>query len=134
MEAQTHMILRDMTEAPMHMAKETNRGKCPSWPDPDTDQKIIHHANAPNMMEAQTHMIARDMSEAPMHMVKEADRGKWHNGRSVIGIPLSILELVIHCKYKKRSVVKESNKGDLETITWIREGNVALVSLYAAPM
>ncbi|CAL0305451.1 unnamed protein product [Lupinus luteus] len=44
-------------------------------------------------------------------------------GPSVIGIPLSILQLALHCKYRKRGVVKESNKGDLE------KGNLEKVEL-----
>ncbi|KAE9603988.1 hypothetical protein Lal_00002396 [Lupinus albus] len=35
-------------------------------------------------------------------------------GPSVVGIPLSILQLALHCKYRKRSVVEESNKEDME--------------------
>ncbi|XP_061348164.1 bidirectional sugar transporter SWEET3-like [Gastrolobium bilobum] len=35
-------------------------------------------------------------------------------GPSVVGIPLSILQLVLHCKYRKGSVVEEPNKGSLE--------------------
>ncbi|XP_019415371.1 PREDICTED: bidirectional sugar transporter SWEET3-like isoform X2 [Lupinus angustifolius] len=43
-------------------------------------------------------------------------------GPSVIGIPLSILQLALHCKYRKRSV-QESNKEDLE------KGNLEKVEL-----
>lgn len=32
----------------------------------------------------------------------------------MVGVPLSILQLVLHCKYWKRKVVEEPNKADLE--------------------
>ncbi|KAF7816721.1 bidirectional sugar transporter SWEET3 [Senna tora] len=35
-------------------------------------------------------------------------------GPSVIGVPLAILQLVLHCKYWKGRVMEEPNKGDLE--------------------
>ncbi|KAI4307143.1 hypothetical protein L6164_030360 [Bauhinia variegata] len=44
-------------------------------------------------------------------------------GPSLVGTPLSILQLVLHCKYWKRRVVEEPNKGDLE------KGNLEKVSL-----
>ncbi|KAK7282614.1 hypothetical protein RIF29_11531 [Crotalaria pallida] len=35
-------------------------------------------------------------------------------GPNVIGLPLGILQLVLHCKYRKKSVVEGPNKGDME--------------------
>lgn len=35
-------------------------------------------------------------------------------GPSVVGVPLAILQIVLHCKYRKRSVAEEPNKGDME--------------------
>ncbi|OIW15252.1 hypothetical protein TanjilG_16502 [Lupinus angustifolius] len=44
-------------------------------------------------------------------------------GPSVVGIPLGILQLVLHCKYRKKSVLEEPNKGDME------KGNLEKVEL-----
>ncbi|CAL0327464.1 unnamed protein product [Lupinus luteus] len=44
-------------------------------------------------------------------------------GPSVVGIPLGILQLVLHCKYRNMSALKEPNKGDLE------KGNLEKVEL-----
>ncbi|XP_027339099.1 bidirectional sugar transporter SWEET3-like [Abrus precatorius] len=46
-------------------------------------------------------------------------------GPSVIGVPLAILQLVLHCKYRKGSVVEEASKGDLE----MEKGNLEKVDL-----
>ncbi|KAK7410685.1 hypothetical protein VNO78_01677 [Psophocarpus tetragonolobus] len=35
-------------------------------------------------------------------------------GPSLVGTPLGILQLVLYCKYRKASVVKEATKGDME--------------------
>ncbi|XP_057451092.1 bidirectional sugar transporter SWEET3-like [Lotus japonicus] len=35
-------------------------------------------------------------------------------GPSVVGVPLAILQIVLHCKYRKRSVAEEPNKRDME--------------------
>ncbi|WVZ18155.1 hypothetical protein V8G54_005477 [Vigna mungo] len=35
-------------------------------------------------------------------------------GPSILGTPLAILQLVLHCRYRKKSVVEEPSKGDQE--------------------
>ncbi|KAK4273910.1 hypothetical protein QN277_017213 [Acacia crassicarpa] len=43
-------------------------------------------------------------------------------GPSVVGLPLAILQLVLHCKYWKRKVMEEPIKGDVEKGNLEKEG------------
>ncbi|XP_054799848.1 bidirectional sugar transporter SWEET3-like [Prosopis cineraria] len=50
-------------------------------------------------------------------------------GPSVIGAPLAILQLVLHCKYWKGKVAEEPNGQDLEKIDVVKEGSEIMADL-----